>query len=83
MDWIDKVILLYEDKDNTVNKLNIMEKSITQSDVLLNMIKHQEEDTITLEVIDDQTIDNELNYQAVRQSNTSNKPVSISTEDLF
>ena len=60
-----------------------MDKPITQSDVLLNMIKHQEEDTITLEVIDDQTIDNELNYQAVRQSNTSNKPVSISTEDLF
>ena len=60
-----------------------MEKSITQSDVLINMIKHQEEDTITLEVIDDQTIDNELNYQAVRQTNTGNKPVSISTEDLF
>ena len=60
-----------------------MEKSITQSDVLLNMIKHQEEDTITIEVIDDQTVDNELNYQEVRQSSTGNKPVSISTEDLF
>ena len=62
-----------------------MDKPTTQSDVLINMIKHQEEeqDTITLEVIDDQTIDNELNYQAVRQSNTDNKPVSISTEDLF
>ena len=60
-----------------------MDKPTTQSDVLLYMIKHQEEDTITLEVIDDQTVDNELNYQAVRQSNTGNKPVSISTEDLF
>ena len=62
-----------------------MDKPITQSDVLLNMIKHQEEeqDTITIEVIDDQTLDNELNYQEVRQSNTGNKPVSISTEDLF
>ena len=62
-----------------------MDKPITQSDVLLNMIKHQEEeqDTITIEVIDDQTLDNELNYQEVRQSNTDNKPVNISTEDLF
>ena len=62
-----------------------MDKPITQSDVLLNMIKHQkeEQDTITIEVIDDQTLDNELNYQEVRQSNASNKPVSISTEDLF
>lgn len=62
-----------------------MNKPITQSDVLLTMIKHQEEeqDTITLEVIDDQTIDNELNYQAVRQSNIGNKPVNISTKDLF
>ena len=62
-----------------------MDKPITQSDVLLNMIKHQEEeqDTITIEVIDDQTLDNELNYQEVRQSNIGNKPVNISTEDLF
>ncbi len=55
---------------------------MSQSEVAIKAVQQTEESEV-LEILDDQTVDNELNYQEVRQSKTGNKPVSITTEDLF